>query len=143
MFKTTFGGNTGIRYAINLAFKNALTGEYPDFAIDLTKLIFAEGGVYTTDIVTVEKTADAKLKIDWDATILAGSNADDTINLVFYNETSNQALLMNTDIQRSTATTTVEMPPIWKGATIHCWLYFSNAATTTCSNSQYISSVDL
>jgi len=56
-FKKNFGGNPCIRYRINIGFKNAIVGEYPDFSIDLLKLMFAEGAIYTDDSVLAEKTA--------------------------------------------------------------------------------------
>jgi len=34
IFKANFGGNKGIRYAINMAFKDAIVGVYPDFSIE-------------------------------------------------------------------------------------------------------------
>lgn len=143
IFKVNFGGNMGIRHGVSLAYNNAITGTFPDFAIDLTKLVFAEGSIYPTEITSLQKDAATKVTINWDNTILAGSNAGDLINLVFYNENSNQALLVNTAIQRSEATASIELPAIWTGATIHCWLYFSAATGTTQSNSQYVNSISL
>lgn len=143
IYKTTFGGNVGIRYAINLAFKKAIIGEYPDFAIDYAMLSFSEGALYKTEVITAEKSEEGKIKLDWDATILVGSNADDVVNLIFYNENSNQAMMLSPNVQRSAETTTVDMPGIWKGAIIHCWIYFNTANGVTKSESQYINSVEM
>jgi hypothetical protein len=143
IFKTNFGGNQGIRYAINRAFKEALTGEYPDYAIDYSKLIFAEGAIYTVHSVSAEKTAAGKVKVDWDTTMLAGTHSTALVSFVFYNEATNQAYTFESNVMHAAGTTTVDIPAIWNGATIHCWLYFSADNRTAFSNSQYINSLQL
>lgn len=143
VFKKNFGGNPGIRYGINIGFKNAIVGEYPDFSIDLSKLMFAEGAIYTVNLVSAEKTADGKLKIDWDTTNLEGTEPTALANFVFYNELTNQALTHVSNVMHSVGTVTVDMPAIWVGATIHSWIYFVSENGLRCSNSQYINSVEL
>ncbi len=141
VFKKNFGGNPGIRYAINKAFKNAIVGEYPDFSIDLEKLIFAEGGLYTVDTAVVEKTAPAKLKIDWDTTVLEGTDPAALANFVFYNEQTNQVFTHASVIALNVGTSNIDMPVIWNGANIHCWLYFVSTDGLRFSNSQYVGTV--
>jgi hypothetical protein len=43
----------------------------------------------------------------------------------------------------SVGTVTIDMPAIWNGATIHCWIYFSADNGLRFSNSQYVNSVEL
>jgi hypothetical protein len=143
VFKANFGGNQGIRYAINKAFKDAIVGEYPDYSIDLEKLIFAEGTIYTVETATAEKVAPGKVKIEWDTTNLDGNVPTALANFVFYNELSDKALTVTSDVMHSVGTATVDMPAIWNGATIHCWIYFSTDNGLRFSNSQYINSVEL
>jgi len=143
VFKANFGGNQGIRYAINRAFKEAIVGEYPDFSLDMAKLVFAEGTIYTVDTATAEKAAAGKVKIDWDTTNLDGTEPTALANFVFFNELTNQALTVTSNVMHSAGTVTVDMPAIWNGATIHCWIYFSSGNGMRYSNSQYINSVEL
>lgn len=143
VFKKNFGGNPGIRYGINIGFKNAIVGEYPDFSIDLSKLMFAEGAIYTVNLVTAEKAAPSKLKIDWDTTVLEGTEPTALANFVFFNELTNQALTLASGVMHSVGSATADMPAIWNGATIHCWIYFNSDNGLRFSNSQYISSVEL
>lgn len=143
VFKANFGGNPGIRYAINRAFKEALVGEYPDFSIDLEKLVFAEGAIYTVAHLAATKTAADKLKIDWDTTVLVGTDPNALLNVVLYNEDTNQALTCSTDILHAAGTATIDIPAIWNGALIHSWLFFCTANKSRFSNSQYINSIQL
>ncbi len=110
VFKITFGGNVGIRFGINIAFKNAIVGEYPDFLLDYSQLQFTDGGLYQTGLVTAGKSADHSIKIDWDYSDMAGNNAEDTLNLIFYNEDTDQAVLKQAVATRDLATVTVELP---------------------------------
>lgn len=143
VFKSNFGGNQGIRYAINKAFKDAITGVYPDYSIDLASLIFSEGVIDNAANTQFAKTVDGKVKIDWDATVLLNSRDDDQVNFVFYNENTDQALTITNGIPRSAATSSIEIPAIWNGATVHCWMYFTSANGSGFSTSQYLNSVML
>lgn len=143
VFKTNFGGgNQGIRYGINRAFKEAIVGEYPEFSIDLTNLVFSEGGIDKAANTLLSKTVDGKLKLDWDTTVLLNSSNNDRINLVFYNENADQTLALYPETNRSVGTYDVEIPAIWAGSTIHCWMYFISSNDSSFSNSQYVNSME-
>ena len=75
-------------------------------------MIFTEGAVYSSHSASAEKVAETGLKIDWDVTILAGSDERELVSFVFYNEISNQAMMFNSEVQRSAGTITIEMPAI-------------------------------
>jgi hypothetical protein len=143
VFKVTFGGNAGIRLGINIAFKNAILGEYPDFLLDYTQLLFTDGGLYQTGSVTALKAGANSVKIDWDYSDMAGNNSTDLTNLIFYNEDTDQAILKQTLVTREAATQTVELPAIWTGGKIHCWMYFTAPNGVTNSISQYIDMIQL
>ncbi len=143
VFKVTFGGNTGIRYGINLAFKNAILGEYPDFLLDYTQLIFTDGGLYQAGSVNAQKSGANSVKVDWDYSDMAGNNSTDLTNLIFYNEDTDQAILKQTLVARETITQTVELPAIWAGGKIHCWIYFTAPNGITNSISQYVDRIQL
>lgn len=143
VFKNNFGGNQGIRYAINMAFKDAIVGEYPDYRINLPSIIFSQGGIDTAGNTQFTKTAEGKIKLDWDTTVLLNSKTDDRLNVVFYNENTDQTLLLNTEITRTAGSTILDMPAIWIGSTIHCWLYFTAVDGIHFSNSQYVDNVEL
>lgn len=109
----------------------------------LKKLMFAEGAIYTVDSILVEKTAEGKLKIDWDTTNLEGTEPTALAHFVFFNELTNQTLTYVSNVIHSVGTVTVDMPAIWNGATTHCWIYFSSDNGMRFSNSQYVNSVEL
>lgn len=143
VFKKNFGGNSGIRYGINIGFKNAVVGEYPDFSLDLSKIMLAEGALYTVSTVAVVKTQDDALKFDWDTTVLEDHDPNALAQFVFMNENTNQLLTHASEVKHSVGSATIDMPAIWSNATIHCWIYFVSENGLRCSNSQYVDSVEL
>lgn len=138
VYKITFGGNVGIRYGINIAFKNAILGEYPEFMLDYSQLVFTEGGLYKTGMATAENSGNNAVKVDWDYSKMVGNNPNDWTNFIFFNEDTDEAVLKQEVTQRDMSTATVELPAIWVGGKIHCWMYFSTPDGLLHSNSQYI-----
>lgn len=141
VFKKNFGGNMGIRYAVSHAFKNAVTGEYPDFSLDLSNVKVSAGNLADVANLVLEKAGTAKFRIDWDTTITDNTNPASLAAFVFFNEDKRQVLSLTTDVPLSAGTTTIDMPLIWNDTTIHVWIYFITADSMYKSNSQYIGSL--
>jgi len=143
VFKITYGGNVGIRFGINIAFKNAILGEYPDFSLDYSQLLFTDGGLYQTNQVSAQKSDNNSIKIVWDYFDMAGNSSGDLANFIFFNEDTDQAVLKQAVVNREAATAIVELPAIWAGGKIHCWMYFCSQDGIANSISQYIDMIQL
>ncbi|WP_243347244.1 DUF6266 family protein [Parabacteroides sp. FAFU027] len=143
LFSITFGYKEGKSRAVSLALANAITGDYPDYAIDISKLTFSEGNVTPTGSTTAEKVEGSKVKITWDTTTSLQEDVMDGVNLIFMNSDSKLTILKQNVTLRPNGSFEVELPAVWIGAEIHCWIYFSNPAGNTTSNSQYISLLQL
>lgn len=141
IYKATFGGNTGIRYGINIAFANAIQGTNPDFSLDYSQLRFTEGALYQSNNVSATKSGTDSLKVDWDFYEMAGNNASDTVSIIIYNETADQVIMKQAVALREATTATVQLPDVWVGGNMQCWLFFTAPNGTTFSNSQYINAV--
>jgi len=143
LFKITFGSTLVKNQAVSLAMKDAITGESPDYALDYSKLKISVGGLYGTGQVSLVKTVDSTIKIDWSYTDLTGNTANDQVNLAFFNTTTKEALLKQNNVLRNVGTVDVELPAVWAGQSIHCWIYFTSPDGMIKSNSQYIDMVQL
>ena len=141
VFKENFGGNAGVRYAVSYAFKHAITGEQPDYTLDMSKVIMSEGRLYTVNNTTVEKAEAGKFKFDWDTTVLYGTDPNSLTSFVFYNEDTKQVYTSSGNATLNEGTVTIDMPLIWNENNIHVWLYFISADGLQKSNSQYIGSL--
>ena len=143
VYKVTFGGNPGIRFGISFAFHNAIIGQHPDYSLDYPKLVFTNGALYQTNQVSAVKTVASMVKIDWNYTKMAGNNPEDQASIIFFNKDTNQAVLEVAVGNRMAATLSVELPEIWIGDTVYCWIYFTTQDGTMNSESQFISEVQL
>lgn len=142
LFKFTFGGNAGVNRGVSLAF-GAVTGEYPDFSLDFSKIKISEGGLDVAGQVAVEKTADTTLKFDWDTTVGTQSTANDLVNIVMLNAETKVSILKQDNMTRIQGNAEIELPAIWAGHSVHCWLFFTSVDGISMSNSQYIDLVQL
>ena len=143
LFKVTFGRARGKNDAVSYAMKTALTGEYPDYSLDYSKLIISSGDVDRTERVTIVKETGTTVKVDWDATVGSESTPKDNVNLVFMNAASKIAVLKQNVALRPDGIANVDLPEVWAGGEIHCWIYFSTEDESLTSNSQYISLLQL
>lgn len=142
MFKFTFGGNAGVSHGNSLAF-GAVVGEYPDFSIDFSKLIISQGNLNTSGLLEVVKTAGTTLKFDWDTTVGFQGNDNDLVNIVLLNADTKIGLHKQDNLIRIAGTTEIELPAVWAGQSVHCWIFFSSPDGISFSNSQYIDLVQL
>jgi len=143
LFKITFVSNLGKNQAVSLALKEAVTGEAPDFALDYSKLKISIGSLYGSGLVSAVKIAGTTVKTEWNYTDLTGNTTNDGVNLVFFNVNSKEALLKQNMVLRGAGTIDVELPAVWAGQSVHCWIYFSSPDGKMNSTSQYIALVQL
>lgn len=143
LFRITFGNAGGVGLGISLGFKDAVVGEYPNFAIDFSKLIISRGGLNTSGLNTVTNMTGTTIQLAWDTTV--GYQGDDTdgVNFVFLNATSKVGILKQNEVLRSIGTANIELPAVWPGQQLHCWIYFSSPDGKMNSDSQYIDLIQL
>ena len=142
LFKITFGDNHGVSHGISLAF-GAVTGDYPDFSMDFSKLIIAQGGLNTSSFLNITKTNGTTLKFEWDTTVGFQCDDNDGVNIVLLNDQNRVGLLKQNIVVRGEGTVDIELPPVWAGQKVHCWIYFSSPDGMNTSESQFIETVQL
>lgn len=142
IFKVTFANKHGKNKAVSLAYKNCIVGEYPNYALDYSKLIFTIGSLDIAELVTANISEGTTVNLKWDVSVFTQSNPNDTINLIFFNEAKKMGILKQKLAERSLGSVEVEIPSIWAGADIHCWIYFTSPNGIN-SPSQYVSLIQL
>ena len=139
LFKETFSSNKGMNIGVSYAMKKSIIGESPDFIIDYSKLIFAVGGV-NQGINTAITVENLSANLSWDFVEAMNSKPTDLVNVIFFNEDTQLSILLKETGFRSDKLVSCELPEIWKGSSVHCWIYFTakNGSTSTNSESQYV-----
>jgi hypothetical protein len=138
LYTITYDSQYGVNKAVGIAMKNALTGEYPDFKLDYSKLIICEGTLNNTPQVRLEQVGGSTVKIVWNAEELLGRNPAEIVNLVFLNQTSKSVILKQNVALSRAGSAQVDLPVDWMDKDVHCWIYFTSPNGILYSNSQYI-----
>ena len=143
LFKITFRSNNGMQQAVSAALKNAVVGEAPDWTIDYSALQLSVGSVDAAMQLVVSKNTASNVQLSWDKTVAANSSANDWVNCVFFNNEHKMAIIKQNNAIRSDGTVAVDLPEVWAGTEIHCWIYFTNSTDTLNSTSKFVGLVQL
>ena len=131
--------NMGVSHAI----KNAIIGESPDYSIDYSRLVFTKGNVNqaVNPVITVDNLT---ANLNWDYVEAVNSKPQDILNAIFFNEDTQLSIHLKELGFRSEKVSTYNLPEVWKGSTVYCWIYFTAKKNTTISSSesQFVSSFE-
>jgi hypothetical protein len=138
-----YGSKEAFAKAFSWALRNAITGIYPDLTLDYSKVMLSTGTLAQSAAFSCVKGAANQVSITWDATVYGNTDGNDPVNLVFYNPVQRTPIFIQGSFIRSTGKADINMPPLWAGASIHCWMFFTSVNATNASMSQYIGKITL
>ena len=138
MFAVTFGGQYGINRAVSLAMKTCVSGDFPDFRIDYSRLQVAVGSLPLPLKTDIQKQASSLFKLTWSYDPLLHDNPDDAINIVLLNNSLQQVIFLQHIAMRADGLVEFSIPEPWSNAEIHTWIYFSNSNDNHFSDSKYL-----
>ncbi len=102
---------SGINAAMKYNIKNALTGTYPNIAVDYPNALVARGNLAGSLNAVANSTVAGTVKFDWDDnTGEIGASATDKTLIVIYNPVQNQAVTINQLAERADGTQTITFP---------------------------------
>lgn len=132
------GRITGYNMAVRTLLANAITGVYPDLAIDYPKVEFARGQLSSVPDVMLTTEA-GKLGISWALDVIRlASRIDDQLIVLVYEPTSNDYVAGPADVGRLSGSVEVVMPSGWAGLTVHVYVFFVSLTGDKVSNSTYV-----
>ncbi|WP_313382272.1 DUF6266 family protein [Proteiniphilum saccharofermentans] len=137
------GSENTFRKLIGKAYHEAITGEYPHYAIDYSQIQIAGGNLQLpTDIRLRVDPRSGTTVLSWNPlrvwSSLPGSD-NDMVYIVCFN--SDKPLEVQTLKQgtRAAGQTSIKIPKGWKPETTHWWLYLTSHDMQDNSNSMYLS----
>jgi hypothetical protein len=131
------GFNAATKYNI----KNALTGTYPNIAIDYPNVLVARGNLPSALNQVASSTVAGTVKFDWeDNSGEIGADTADKTLLVIYNPSQNQAVTVNQLAERGDETQTVTVPDSFSGDLVQCYMAYK-AEDGSVSNSAFAGAV--
>ena len=141
-FKSYAVKQTGINAAMSYNIRNALTGTYPNIAIDYPNALVARGNLAGVLNQVASSTVAGTVKFDWeDNSGEIGASAYDKTLLVVYNPSQNQAVTVNELAERADGTQTVTVPDSFSGDLVECYIAFITVDGQTVSNSAFAGAV--
>jgi hypothetical protein len=133
---------TGINAAMEYNIKNALTGAYPNIAIDYPNALVARGNLAGALNQVASSTVAGTVKFDWeDNTGEIGASANDKTLLVVYNPAQHQAVTVSQLAERADGTQTVTVPDSFSGDLVECYIAFITVDGQMVSNSAFAGAV--
>jgi hypothetical protein len=131
--------NAAMSYAIN----NAVTGTYPDYDIDPSKVLVSRGALPTATNTFVSFD-DGKVEFQWeDNSGVNSAKATDKALIAILNLAKGEAVTDNAGAERQDCVQKVAVPAEWSGDNVETYLGFISEDGKEVANSVYLGTVAL
>jgi len=141
-FKSAAIKMSAFNAATSYMLANAITGIYPAFTIDYSKVLVSKGNFPgALNPLAVAGIAGA-IDFTWENnTWETDAMADDQALLVVYNPSKNAAVSFTGAVTRAIGVQTITLPNSYTGDEVQCYIAFTNANQSVISNSEYVGGV--
>jgi len=127
--------------AMSYAFANAITGDYPDYAVDPSKILISRGSLYPATNPLAFPIPGA-INLEWDDTGLSKFiNQTDKALVAVVNPAKSQAVYDTDGAPRSELTQSINLPADWAGDTVEVYLGFISEDGKAVANSVYVGAI--
>jgi len=132
---------TEFNCAMSYILKNAITGTFPDYAIDYSAALISKGTLVRANGALAESTVAGSVAFTWtDNTNGVDALATDVAMVAIYNPAKVQASFLITGT-RADGNLTLLVPETFSGDEVHCYLAFKSATGIKVSDSIYVGAV--
>ncbi len=122
-YKQQRGKPSGFNLAMKYTLADVITGEYPDLAIDYSKVRFSNGRWSQPACVKLLPSAGS-LAVIWHGDgFRPFAYGDDLVYILIYEPESNTYLKGPADVRRAQEACIIAIPSHWAGKTIHTYLF--------------------
>jgi hypothetical protein len=141
-FKQAAIGMSQFNVFVSDNISNVITGVYPAYSIDFTKLIVSKGTLTGVDGGTASVVAGRKVDIGWNDNSGNGDAlATDNAMVIVINNTKKAVLQDSTTKTRADVALQLTAPLSWVGDTVHTYLAFKAPTGNSVSDSVFLASV--
>ncbi len=136
-YKSQASGMTGYNVATADMMAAAITGIYPDFEVDYSKVLFSKGSLTGVFNVVPTSPNPAELRIAWSDNSGSGTGlaTDKAVVLVYNPDKSAFVYNLNNGAERSEAEEIITLPAEFSGDTVQVWIAFMTPNKKTFSTS--------
>jgi hypothetical protein len=141
-FKSLAVKQTGFNVATSQIISEAITGTYPDFLIDYSKVLISKGNLTGPWNAVASSPAPSVLNIIWTDNTGSGTAKDtDKAVLLVYNPVQSQYVFTLDGADRLESADSLALPADFSGDTVEVWIAFISADKKTISTSIYAGNV--
>lgn len=128
---------TSINAALSYNIAAAITGEFPDYLIDYSKVLLSKGDLPAMSQAVLSYTDPVSVKLAWtDNSSYQGAHASDLLNVSVYDPISNKALSFVSCATRTDATITLALPAEWTGLSVEVFAFFLSEEGVASANAK-------
>ena len=132
--------NAALAYTVS----NAITGDYPDYEIDPTKVLISRGALTSAVNPNVSAIGSNTVSVSWiDNSGIGTASPDDKALIAIINFSKNQVASSICEALRSDAATTLMLPADWIGENVDVYLGFVSDDRKQIANSIYVGVVQV
>ena len=134
---------TAFNAAMSYILNNAITGTFPDFSVDLSKVLVSRGNLAPASNAAAIG-AGGSIGLTWDDNSASNmANATDKALVVVMNPVRAEAVYETAGSLRSTGIHEIAVPADWLGESVEVFLGFIAEDGKDLANSVYLGSVDV
>lgn len=135
---------TPTNVALQVNMDMAVTGVYPLFELDYSKILISSGSFVGGGAMQAT-VATGTLSIDWDTALntLYDSKADDQVIILLHQPTINEFMTAPTPPTRADGKVDIVIPAHFLGGKGHVWIFFADRKGKKVSRSSYLGELDL
>ena len=141
-FKNEAVQKTEISVAFSIVFKQAVTGTYPNFGIDYSKVMVSMGNLPVMNQPTIELTAKNLLKLRWLKETDLDAKYSDQVMLVVYCPETHKADGLTGGFKRNALECTFELHKSYVGKTLEIYVGMTSFNRDQISNSIYLGRIE-
>jgi hypothetical protein len=132
---------TPMNAAMSYTLANAISGAYPDYEIDASKILVSRGSLATAANATAA-VAGGSIEFSWDDNSGVGSaKQTDKALIAIVNPAKGEAITDTAGAERQEGTQTVALPADWAGDEVQVYLGFISEDNKEVANSVYLGSI--
>ena len=136
-FKAYASKQTAFNAAMSYIVKNAISGTYPNYAINFTNVLVSRGALETAKEPSAEVSAGSFIIKTRTETNGSGQPTDLMMPLIF-NANKGEAVFSTAGAARSVGQTTLATPADWAGDTVEVFLGMISEDGTLVANAVYV-----
>ena len=129
--------------AMSYTLANAIVGTYPDYQVDLSKVLVSRGNLQSASNATTTATG-GNIVISWNDNSGVGSaKQTDKALIAILNLEKGEAITDTAGRERTEETQTIVLPADWSGDEVQTYLGFVSEDGREVSNSAYLGAIEI